>query len=318
MITAHTFFSGTLHTVDTIINQFVYLAYAYLAKENTTLITLLLTIYVMGVGCRFLLHEQPIPLRYLTYHLTVVLCVYGLVMNWQLYHLLIYRVFTTEPEHIARVLSHATSNHQTTDNLIQTLDHLYAFITDTTIHFFGQASLSTAGIAFILYGLLVFVVGIAMCTFALLLFIYAKMMMAVALALGPIFILFILWHTTKNLFTAWLNKLMTLALIPIVTSAILTLMLSVIQITLPTTDSVPLHFYSIVPFLGLSIATTLILSQVLRICSALGGGMSLANLSHGATIVYTSLEKSGMTAVSRKAARWTKEKTTHIHRRLWS
>lgn len=53
--------------------------------------------------------------------------------------------------------------------------------------------------------------------------------MAVALALGPIFILFILWTPTKGIFSAWLNILITIALIPVVTSAILVLMLSVIN-----------------------------------------------------------------------------------------
>lgn len=89
-----------------------------------------------------------------------------------------------------------------------------------------------------------------MCVFALLLFVYAKMMMAIALALGPIFILFYLWDATKGLFAAWLRKLITIALVPIVTSAILVLMLSVINVILPQLN-VPaneMQFYGIAPF----------------------------------------------------------------------
>ena len=122
-----------------------------------------------------------------------------------------------------------------------------------------------------------------MCVFALLLFIYAKMMMAVSLALGPIFILFVLWEPTKGMFTAWLQKLVTMALIPVITSAILVLMLSVVSVTLAGINQPVehLHFSGVAPFLGLSLATTMMLSQVFKICSSLGGGLTLASISQG-------------------------------------
>ena len=158
-----------------------------------------------------------------------------------------------------------------------------------------------------------------MCVFALLLFVYAKMMMAIALALGPIFILFILWDATKGLFTAWLNKLITIALIPIVTSAILVLMLSVIHVTLPDIQQPAdkLQFYGIAPFLGLSMATTLILAQVFRICSALGGGMALSSLSAGAAIVTSALQKSGIASASQKITGWPQKKTRQVTHRQY-
>jgi type IV secretion system protein VirB6 len=148
----------------------------------------------------------------------------------------------------------------------------------------------------------VFVIGSLLCVYALLQFIYAKMMMAVALALGPIFILFLLFDSTKNLFAAWLHTLITLALIPIVTSAILVLMLSVINVTLPSIKlpAESMQFYGIAPFLALSLATTLILSQVFHICTSLGGGISLSSMSQGADIAKTALEKSGVASAYRK------------------
>lgn len=255
----------------------------------------------MILGYQFISHTQQYSLGSLVRHIITMLCVYGMVMNWKLYQLFVYNIFTNEPANIAQILVNSTGNSQTTVSLSQALDGLYKTIIDTTIGFFGQINFSPSGLAFIFYGGLVFIIGTLMCVFALLLFIYAKMVMSIALALGPIFILMILWESTKGMFSAWLKILITIAFIPIVTSAILALMLSVINVTLPNINqpTEAMQFYGIAPFLGLTLTTTLILSQVFRICSALGGGITLASLSAGVSIAKSVLEKAGITSPSR-------------------
>ena len=317
MILVDTFISDTLNTVDAVINHFVNNAYTNFVQFNAATLTLIFTLYVILIGYQFLHHHPRFNLSTITKHLIVMLCVYGLIMNWNLYDLFIYNIFTNEPGHIAKIFT-ASANNQMGSNLFQALDHIYELVIKATISLFGQVNFSAAGLAFILYGLLVFLLGSCMCVFVLLLFIYAKMMMAVTLALGPIFILFLLWESTKGMFNAWLNKLITLALIPIVTSAILVLMLSVIHVTLPNLN-VPaneLQFYGIAPFLGLSLATALILAQVFRICSALGGGMALVSISAGATITSHVIQKSGLAAAGRSAAHLAKRKARQIKQRF--
>lgn len=291
MSTVHAFVSGTLATVDAVIGNFVQMAYQHFIQGNATFITLLFTVYVMFIGYRILLAPSNMPASTIIRQMILMLCVYGLLMNWKLYHLFVYRIFTEEPGNITKVLIGHTGHA----NIADSLDDIYATICQVSAGLWGQINFSAAGIAFIVYAALVFFIGNLMCVFALLLFIYAKMMMAIALALGPLFILFILWEPTKGIFTAWLNTLITTALIPIITSAILILMLSVIHTTLPQMK-VPadqLLFYSIAPFLSLSIATTMLLSQVFRICSAFGGGITLASLSTGAMIVREALQRTG-------------------------
>lgn len=310
MISVNSFLSDTLNIVDAVIGNFVNIAYNNFIYANSGLVTLLFTVYIMMLGYRFLKHDHHFNMSQIMRHLIVMLVVYGMVMSWQLYNVFVYNIFTNEPGAISKILVNSTSHSGM--NIAQALDEIYKTVIDTTIGFFGQASFSRAGIAFIFYGGLVFFIGTLLCIFALLLFIYAKMMMAVVLALGPIFILFVLWDSTNGMFSAWLRMLITLALIPIVTSAILVLMLSVIKITLPQLDQPieNLQFYGIAPFLGLSLATALLLTQVLRICSALGGGISLSSLSEGVNIAQSSLEKSGVAPTSRKVANWSQKKFT--------
>lgn len=301
MITVHSFFSDTLNTVDAVIGDFVSIAYSNFVQANTEVITLLFTLYVMFIGYQFLFQPHHYNLSRVIRHMVVMLSVYGLVMNWELYHLFVYQIFTKEPGNIAHIMMSSANQFQLGGNINEALNGIYDAVIKATMEFFGQMGFSASGVAFVIYGLLVFIIGTLMCVFALLLFIYAKMMMALALALGPIFLLFILWEPTKGLFSAWLNQLITLALIPIITSAILVLMLSLIHITLPNIDQPisNLQFYGIAPFLGLSLATTLILSQVFRVASSLGGGIALASVSAGAVIVSSALQKSGLSALAR-------------------
>ena len=318
MITANSFISDTLNTVDSVIGNFVNTAYMHFMHANAQMITLLFTVYVMFIGYQFINHNHNYNLSTTIRRMIVMLCAYGMIMDWRLYHLFIYNVFTNEPGSIAQVLVESAGKFHTAGNIVEALDSIYTAVINATIGFFGQVGFSAAGFAFLFYGILVFIIGSILCVFALLLFIYAKMMIAVALALGPIFILFILWESTKGMFTSWLRTLITLAMIPVVTSAILVLMLSVINVTLPNVNlpADKLQFYGIAPFLGLSLATTLILTQVFRICSAFGGGLMPVSLSSGAAIASSFLQKTGMASAGRTATNWSKNKARQIKRRL--
>lgn len=318
MITANSFISTTLNTVDAVIGDLVHTAYVHFVQANAGVITLLFTVYVMFLGYQFVHHHHHFNMSTVMRQLIVMVCVFGMVMNWQLYQLFVYNIFTNEPGNIASILV-SSSSKPVSGGIVGALDTVFESIINATTGFFGQVGFNASAIAFVCYGLLVFIIGSLMCVFALLLFIYAKMMMAVILALGPIFILFFMWESTKGLFTAWLNTLITLALIPIVTSGIMMLMLSVINVTLPKVNLPPesLQFFGIAPFLGLSLATTLILSQVFRICSSLGGGITLASLSAGAAIASTAMNKSGIAWAGRSMMNWSQNKVRQIKRKMF-
>lgn len=293
MIIVSEFFSGTLNTVDAVIANFVVTAYQNFVHAHTGIITLVFTVYIMTMGYQFIYHTHHFHLGQIVRQISVMLCVYGLIMNWYLYNIFVYRIFTSEPENIAKILIKSAGNFQFSGNISQALNMIFDQVVNSSMGLFSQVSFNS--LEFIFYGALVFGIGLALCVFALLLFVYAKMMMAVGLALGPIFILFILWDATRGMFNAWVNKLITTALVPIVTSAILMLMLSVVAVTLPQLNVPPdsQKFYGIIPFLGLGLITILILSQVFRICGSLGGGIVLASISSAASIANSSLSKVG-------------------------
>lgn len=295
MIEFNTFFSQTMNTVDGVITDFVHNAYVHFIQANTNVITLLFTLYIMMLGYQFISHHHHFQIVDVVKRMILMLCVFGLVMNWQLYHLFVYNIFTNEPANIAQVLISSASDGHAVGSIANALDGISEAVVSAAFGLFGQVNFSASGLAFIVYGSLVLLIGGMMIVYTLLLFIYAKMMMAVSLALGPIFILFIMWDQTKGLFSAWLNKLITIALIPVITSAILMLMLSVVNVTLPHLKQPveEMQFIGLIPFLGLCLTTVLILSQVLRISSSLGGGIALSGLSSGAAMVSSAWNQSG-------------------------
>ena len=315
MIEFHSFFSGTMNTVDAVIVDFVHNTYVHFIQANTEVITLMFTFYVMILGYQFISHHHHFQIGDVIKRLILMLSVFGLVMNWQLYHLFIYNIFTNEPANISQILISGVSDGHISGDISAVLDGIYELVVNAAIGFFGEISFSASGVAFLFYGFLVLFIGMLMIVYILLLFIYAKMMMAVSLALGPLFILFIMWEPTKCLFNAWLNKLITIALIPVITSAALVLMLSVINVTLPNLKQPvdEMHFVGLTPFLGLCMTTILILSQVIRISSSLGGGIAIAGLSSGASMISTAWNKLGGSNLVNRLGRLGTSKSMNIY-----
>ena len=131
--------------------------------------------------------------------------------------------------------------------------------------------------------------------------------MAIALALGPIFLPFILWESTRGWFVSWLRKLFNFALIPIVTASILSLMLSVMELVLPDLNSQAAQgnpdFFTMGLFGGLSLVTAFLLKQSLPIASSLSGGLTLAALGQVGSMVSSALRSTGMSAAGRLAGK---------------
>jgi hypothetical protein len=89
-------------------------------------------------------------------------------------------------------------------------------------------------------------------------------------------------------------------------------------VTLPSVNQPAsnMQFYGIAPFLGLSLTTVLILSQVFTICSSLGGGIALRSISKGADIAKSAMSATGMAAAGRYMMNKAKERFTGSNNRV--
>ncbi|MFM2322703.1 MAG: Legionella vir ue protein [Pseudomonadota bacterium] len=303
-LSAHTFITDTLTAVDNVIGHYVETVYQNLVQQYNSTLLLLCTLYILLLGYRFTMRTLSADFSTISRHLIVLCIVYGLIVNWSLYHLFVYNLFTNEPGHIAQVMVHASNPLTLDGSVAQALNQVYSTGMDTSKKLFS------GGIRLFFCSIFIFAFTFLCCLTALGLLIYAKLAMAIALALGPIFLPFVLWESTRGWFVSWLSKLFNFALIPIVTASILSLMLSVMDLVLPDLNRQAAQgdpdFFTMGLFGGLSLVTAFLLKQSLPIASSLSGGFTLAALGQVGSMVSSVLKATGMNTVGYLAGKGVK------------
>ncbi len=296
MLSAQSFITDTLTAVDSVIGHYVQTVYLQLAAQYNSTLLLLCTLYILLLGYRFTMHTLSADFSTISRHLIVLCIVYGLITHWSLYNL-----FTNEPGHIAQVMVNASNQLAPSETIAQALNHVYSVGMEAAKKSFS------GGIKLFFCRIFIFAFTFVCCLTALGLLIYAKLAIAIALALGPIFLPFVLWESTRGWFVSWLRKLFNFALIPIVTASILSLMLSVMELVLPDLNSQAAQgnpdFFTMGLFGGLSLVTAFLLKQSLPIASSLSGGFTLAALGQVGSMVSSALRATGMNAVGRLAGK---------------
>ncbi len=293
-LSTQTFITDTLAAVDQVIGHFVQTNYQQLAQSYSSTLILLSTCYILLLGYRFTLHTLSADINTISRHLMVLSIVCGLIMNWSLYHLFVYNIFTNEPNHIAQIVTNTSGQLVPGETIGQALNQVYGTGMEAGKKLFnGGFRLFFCGICIIIFTFLC-------CLVALGLLIYAKLAMAIGLALGPLFLPFMLWESTRGWFVSWLQKLFNFSLIPIITASILALMLSLINLVLPDLNQQALQgapdFFTVGLFGGLSLVTAFLLKQSLSIASSLSGGLTLSALGQIGGMVKSTLNTTGVNA----------------------
>ena len=133
-----------------------------------------------------------------------------------------------------------------------------------------------------LAGALVFVLAIALAAYSAFLLILAKVALAVLIALGPLFIISTLFEATRKFFESWMGLLCNYALVLILVMAIDVLIIDALNQFLPEVKSGNnMNVTPLAPIAAVCVVGVLILSQVLSMASALGGGVALITMGVG-------------------------------------
>lgn len=143
-------------------------------------------------------------------------------LNWDWFDYL-YDVFTKSPDMFGGTLSLGHSDKNV-------LDELYDRGMETAFSIWLRS-----GWNLVMWGLgaVVFVVTLALIAFAVFLLLLAKLLVAVTLALGPIFVSFCLFDSTRQWFKNWIASLVTLVIFQLVIYASLGLGYSIYQAVVP-------------------------------------------------------------------------------------
>ena len=117
-----------------------------------------------------------------------------------------------------------------------------------------------------------------LCVYTAFLFALSSIALAVLLALGPVFIMFLFFDATKRFFESWIAQLANYALIIILASLIAALILNLVVNMGASTVNVgnALTVFGSIDFLVTTILAFLLMRQVVSIASALASGVALA------------------------------------------
>jgi type IV secretion system protein VirB6 len=227
------------------------------------------TIYVMVWGYLQLVGKIDEPVVSGLKRILLLALILGFGLRLWLYNSLIVDTFYSGPSQIAAAMLGSTDPVATIDTIWERGGSVAGFLWD-------KGGVWT-NVGFYLAGAAVWALMGVLCVYAMFLIALSSIALAVLLALGPLFVGFLLFDTTKRLFVAWIAQLTNYALISILTVMVAALLLQIVQAyaTQTAARGTALLTVDALNMMLIAVLVFLLLRQVMPIASALAGGVAL-------------------------------------------
>ncbi len=214
--------STVLAVTEDVTAGFVTSVFGPMANAVSTPLWAAVTLFVVVYG--YMVTTGQVQHLYTTAFRTIFLVgfVTYTALNWDWFSYF-YEVFTRSPDLFSSTLSLGRDQKSS-------LDELYDRGMDTAFSIWSRSGFDLA-----LWGLGVAVFGVTLglIGFAVFLLLLAKMLVAVTLGLGPIFIAFFLFDATRQWFKNWIGSLVTLVIFQLVIHASLGLGYAIYRAVVP-------------------------------------------------------------------------------------
>lgn len=237
--------------------------------ELNTLILLLITLYIVIMGYGVMRGLVATPVNTFLENIVKLAIIYGLVSTWSLFSFYVVEVITNTPDALAGVIS---GNENAGESATSQIGDIYNRAVATVTQIKEQR-----GIVFpyLLAGI-VFVPATLMMVYAIFLIVLSKIAIAVLVGIAPLFITFLMFKVTRQMFEAWLKQVINYSLVVVLTVAVLGLTNEVAQSALDVIPSTGITLGHVVPVCIVFLLVFMLLMQVQNIASSLGGGLALS------------------------------------------
>jgi type IV secretion system protein VirB6 len=251
----------------------------YIATNTTRVATLLApaivafaTLYVMIWGYLLITGKIEEPFVTGLKRIVTLAVVLGAALDLWLYSAVIVDTFFNAPGQLAAGVIGAFDSVDTVDNIIFTGGDAASLLLQKGGLFEGDLSYYIAGFA--VYA----IVGLT-AIYVMFLLALSKIALCILLALGPLFIAFLLFETTKRFFEAWIAQMANYAFVTILTVLVAALMMSLVtsaaQAAVARGGSIQIaDAVRVCLAAGL---TFLIMRQVMPMASGLASGLALSS-----------------------------------------
>lgn len=144
---------------------------------------------------------------------------------------------------------------------------------------------------------IIWVVGIISTGYGAFLLALSKMALAIALGVGPIFVLLLIFEPTKRFFDAWMGQVLNYVFLVMLSAGAIKLIMKVLETYLNAAGSVVSDpaLNQALPAIAFAVIGALVLVQMPSMASALGGGVAVGTL--GAVGWAYGRAKGGMAAM---------------------
>jgi type IV secretion system protein VirB6 len=244
---------------------------ARLASVLEPAVVTVATLYVMAWGYLHLTGKIDEPVLTGLKRILTVALILGVGLRLWLYNTLIVDTFYHAPAQLAAAMVGSADPVGTIDTIWESGGAVAGNLW-TKAH-----SLSLWGFGFWIAGAMVLCLMGLLCVYAMFLIALSTIVLAVLLALGPLFVAMLFFEATKRFFAAWIAQLANYALITVLTVMVSALLLQVVQSYATQTAARGAAIFTVdaVNMVLIAVLVFLVLRQVMPIASGLAGGASL-------------------------------------------
>jgi len=234
----------------------------------------LAAIYVMVWGFLHLKGAVEEPVLTGAMRIARLVVVFGVGLRLWQYNTLLVDPFLDAPVQLAAQLAGAA-------NPVATVDVLWDQGGTVAATLWAKGGVFNGDVGYYLAAVIVYLLMGAVCVYTLFLMALARVALAVLLAVGPLFIVLLLFDGTKRFFEAWVAQLANYALVGVLAVLVASLLMTVVETYAVQTAAKGAAILTVDALDMLLVAglVLLILRQVMPIAARLAGGVALA--SHG-------------------------------------
>lgn len=266
---------------DAILQNYIARTSAEIVSAITPVAWTMFAIYILLWGFSMIRGLIDEPVTDALFRLLKIAIILGFALNVGRYQSDVVSFFMDTPGAMARVLAFNGSASGDTSTF-QSLDVLLNRTIDVARDAWNEAGIIDGNFGMYFVSILILLCGVAFTLVAGLIILVAKIAMVMLLALGPIFILMTMFKTTQRFFDAWLGQVINYMLLLVLTLAVTTMFLSMMEIIVQNAgDKVASKamIEAVASMIVISLACIVLLFQVGPLASALAGGVALSTTS---------------------------------------
>jgi len=247
---------------------------ALLATTLEPTVVVLATLYIMIWGYLQMTGRIDEPVAAGIRRIVLLAVVLGVALRLWLYNTAIVDTFFNAPSELAAAVVGA-------NDPVSSIDAIWQQGGSVAEQLWDKGGVLSGDFGYYLAGALVWLLIGALCVYTMFLIALSSIACAVLLAIGPLFVVMLLFDATRRYFEAWIAQLANYALITILTVLVAALLLRVVSSYASQTAARGSALLTVdaLDMLLMSTLVLLLMRQIMPIAASLAGGIALSSFA---------------------------------------